>query len=140
MAILIKGMAMPRNCMACDFEQVDEYELSTECSLIYKGHTYKCRTEGRLPGCPLVEVPDAQPERKTGKWERHNTYVGDDTSGRVDPDWRCSECGQQALVNEWFMYDLTNYCPNCGADMRPEPYCGGQQDGSTDMRGEQEWN
>ena len=49
--------------MACDFEQVDEYELSTECSLIYKGHTYKCRTEGRLPDCPLLEVPDEQPDR-----------------------------------------------------------------------------
>lgn len=60
MAILIKGMEMPRNCMACDFEQVDEYELSTECSLIYKGHTYKCRTEGRLPDCPLVEIAEVQ--------------------------------------------------------------------------------
>lgn len=61
-----------------------------------------------------------QPERKIGKWERHNTYHGDDTSGFVDPDWRCSECGGQANVNEWFMYDLTDFCPNCGADMRGE--------------------
>ena len=60
----------------------------------------------------------AQPERKKGKWERHNTYHGDDTSGFVDPDWRCSECGKQATVNEWMLYVLSNFCPNCGADMR----------------------
>ena len=59
-------------------------------------------------------------ERKTGKWERHNTYHGDDVSGFVDPDWRCSECGRQASVNAWFMYDLTDFCPNCGARMVQE--------------------
>lgn len=61
-----------------------------------------------------------QPERKTGRWERHNTYYGDDVSGSVDPDWRCSECGGQANVNIWYMYDLTDFCPHCGADMRGE--------------------
>lgn len=63
-------------------------------------------------------LPSVQPERKKGRWERHNTYHGDDTSGFIDPDWKCSECGRQANVNEWFMYDLTDFCPNCGADMR----------------------
>lgn len=62
----------------------------------------------------------AQPERKKGRWERYNTYHGDDTSGFVDPDWRCSECGRQANISEWFIYDLTNYCPNCGAEMKEE--------------------
>ena len=70
----------------------------------------------------IKNLPPAEPQKK-GKWERHNTYYGDDTSGFVDPDWRCSECGKRANVNEWFMYDLTDYCPNCGADMR------GEQDG-----------
>ena len=68
----------------------------------------------------LNQLPSAEPERKKGKWERHNTYHGDDTSGFVDPDWRCSECGKQATVNEWMMYDLSNFCSNCGADMRGE--------------------
>lgn len=56
-------------------------------------------------------------KRKTGKWERHNTYHGDDVSGFVDPDWRCSECDRQANVNAWCMYDLTDFCPHCGARM-----------------------
>ena len=66
----------------------------------------------------LMNLPSVTPKRKVGKWERHNTYHGDNTSGFVDPDWRCSECGKNALVNEWMMYDLTEFCPNCGADMR----------------------
>ena len=65
----------------------------------------------------LMDLPSAEPERKKGRWERHNTYHGDDTSGYIDPDWRCSVCGRQANVNEWFMYDLTDFCPNCGAKM-----------------------
>ena len=62
-------------------------------------------------------IPAVTPKQKTGKWIRNNTYHGDNTSGYVDPDWRCSECGKNAPVNEWFMYDLTAFCPNCGAKM-----------------------
>ena len=66
----------------------------------------------------LENMPSAQSERKMGHWERDNTYHGDDASAFLDPNWRCSECGGQAIINNWFMYDLTDFCPNCGADMR----------------------
>lgn len=66
----------------------------------------------------IKAAPTIEPERKKGKWIRHNTYHGDDTSGSVDPDWRCSECGTQATVNAWLMYDLTDFCPNCGCCMK----------------------
>ena len=56
-------------------------------------------------------------QQRTGKWIRHNTYHGDNTSGYVDPDWRCSKCGKSAMVNEWMLCDLSNFCPNCGAKM-----------------------
>lgn len=78
------------------------------------GHTGGASVLAQL----IDEQPTIQPERKKGKWKRHNTYRGDDTSGYVDPDWRCSECGKRANINECFMYDLTDFCPNCGADMR----------------------
>ena len=68
----------------------------------------------------IEALPSAQPERKTGKWERHNIYHGDDVSGYIDPDWRCSECGGQANVNAWCMYDLTDFCPHCGARLVQE--------------------
>ena len=64
----------------------------------------------------LKDLPAADPI-KHGYWKRYNTYHGDDTSGFVDPDWRCSECGKKANINEWFMYDRTDFCPNCGAKM-----------------------
>ena len=68
----------------------------------------------------LEELSTAQFKQKIGYWKRYNTYYGDDTSGFIDPDWRCSECGKRANINEWVMYDLTNFCPNCGVKMDGE--------------------
>lgn len=99
--------------------EVDEYEWCHDCKE-YDQERHCCP---RWNWVIRETLKDMQSERKKGKWRRNNTYRGDDTSGFVDPDWRCSECGKQASVNEWFMYDLTDFCPSCGADMR------GDQDG-----------
>ena len=32
-------------------------------------------------------------------------------------DWVCDRCGQSAITNEWLLYDLSPYCPHCGAKM-----------------------
>jgi len=48
----------------------------------------------------LSRVPSAQPERKTGRWK-----------GEGMGDYRCSWCGEVSSQQ-------TNFCPNCGADMR----------------------
>ena len=55
----------------------------------------------------IQRMPSAQ-ERKKGKWIPH-----EDEDGEHYGD-KCSECG------EWYVmpYGKTNYCPNCGADMR----------------------
>jgi len=51
----------------------------------------------------ITELPSAQPERKTGKWvEKPNVY------GVA----YCSLCDYELHTND------TNFCPNCGADMR----------------------
>lgn len=53
---------------------------------------------------------EEDPERKTGKWI-HDGY--DFPHGN---DWiHCSECGKRGINAP---ADLTNFCPNCGADMR----------------------
>ena len=67
----------------------------------------KCNKEMRIA---LKNMPSAEPERKTGKWIPH-----EDEDGEHYGD-KCSECG------EWYVmpYGKTNYCPNCGADMRGE--------------------
>lgn len=57
----------------------------------------------------LEILPPVQ-ERKKGEWISH-----EDEDGEHYGD-KCSECG------EWYVmpYGKTNYCPNCGADMRGE--------------------
>lgn len=59
----------------------------------------------------IMSLPDMQPERKTGNW------VG------IDDDpcdvYECDQCGAiyDTADNTW---DLPDYCPSCGADMRKE--------------------
>lgn len=54
-------------------------------------------------------MPTIEP-RKKGKWIRINNEPFADT-------FKCSECGQEPLIYD-FERCLSNYCPNCGADMR----------------------
>lgn len=56
----------------------------------------------------IDEASTIQPEPKRGKWIPH-----EDEDGEHYGD-KCSECG------EWYVmpYGKTNFCPNCGADMR----------------------
>ena len=58
----------------------------------------------------IEDLPSAQPERKTGRWINH-----EDEDGEHYGD-NCSECG------EWYVmpFGKSNFCPNCGADMRKE--------------------
>lgn len=70
-----------------------------------------------------VEVVDVEPQRMRGRW------IG---CGNSD-HWKCSVCGTRAAF--WFSEEsssevdldmsewLSDFCPNCGADMR-----GGQAD------------
>ena len=51
-------MDMPSKCEDCPMELRDEYELSHECVLLYKGYTNKVRTFGRLAECPLKGAND----------------------------------------------------------------------------------
>ena len=54
--------------------------------------------------CPPYSFPD----REKGEWIRHPTRHEDfDT-------WVCNKCGEEVFGHE----NITNFCPNCGADMR----------------------
>ena len=64
------------------------------------------------------QLPSAQPERNKGSW---NVIQGDIVV--------CSECGMCApksmtgcLINRHLEPNRTNFCPNCGADMRGEKH------------------
>lgn len=60
-----------------------------------------------------------RPQEQTGKWEEivkeHKCYARDDTY--TTTEYHCSECGEEPFVNEDGFYELSNYCPNCGARM-----------------------
>lgn len=81
--------------------------LDNNCDVICQ---YSIKERSVMCGaCPLGtafdvidELPSAQ-ERKTGKWLKYD--------GVFDYDVKCSEC-------ECSHYYETDYCPNCGADMR----------------------
>lgn len=62
----------------------------------------------------LRELPPAQPESDSGRWERHYSRPG----VYADLYWHCSKCGyktdyQYANVNH-------HYCPHCGRKMERE--------------------
>ncbi len=44
---------------------------------------------------------------KQGEW----LFVG----SSIEAEWECSECGEKEFGSK---SSLTNFCPNCGADMR----------------------
>ena len=67
-----------------------------------------------LQGC-IEKLPSAQSERKKGKWYKPTGMMPPEHFGRH----RCSECERFAL-HDWKHHkeQLTDFCPNCGADMR----------------------
>lgn len=78
---------------------------------------YSEKQEEQVILCPehyvLTQLPSAQPEQKKGEWIPQNYNK---TNGMVSTAVyyypKCSVCGQYA--------NYTNFCPNCGADMRGE--------------------
>ena len=78
----------------------------------------------------IESLPSAQPERKKGRWipvDSHSAFGGDEATwmahGNPVAFYYCSECKEEAYAGEDGEPLLTDYCPNCGADMR------GEQDG-----------
>ena len=67
----------------------------------------------------------AQPERPKGKWipvDSYSAFGGDEATwmahGNPVAYYYCSECKEQAYAGEDGESLITDYCPNCGADMR----------------------
>ena len=67
----------------------------------------------------FVAFASAQPEQKTGKW-----YID------ADGDVRCTACKTKCLRDDIGINILSDYCPNCGADMRKQKLQYGDEDTS----------
>lgn len=74
----------------------------------------------QILGERIKPSPSAESERKNGKWIKIPEFCGDDVSGFIDNHFSCSECKKEAEINQWGFYILSDFCPNCGADMRGE--------------------
>lgn len=64
--------------------------------------TLKKQIEEILTG--VSEFPTIEPERKKGKWISNSPVT-----------MKCSQCGY--FISDWKWHE-SNFCPNCGADMR----------------------
>lgn len=63
----------------------------------------------------VKQLPSAQPERKKGRWVECDTTE----------HWKCNQCSDRAPMywdgeNMSYAEWLSDFCPNCGADMRGE--------------------
>ena len=55
----------------------------------------------------IENAPTIEPQRKKGKWIEHNPH-----KWGLGIVFECSECGEKIDC------EPSNFCPNCGADMR----------------------
>lgn len=90
-------------------------EHSTDITLMGdafgKGYTEGYKEEQNNVLQYLADLPSAQPERKIGHWIEHEN--ADIVEGYYVPKYECFCC------HTW-KNDDSDYCPDCGADMRGE--------------------
>lgn len=60
-----------------------------------------------------IHAADVRPVRR-GKWTCRRTL-------EHDGGWWCTACGNELTIYMGNRSDRYNFCPNCGADMRPQP-------------------
>ena len=68
--------------------------------------------------CRIINETPTIEARPKGEWVERE--VLEDT---VINEWqsaRCSECGKYHTTPYMYYFNIYNYCPNCGADMRGE--------------------
>ena len=70
--------------------------------------------QGRCKGVLLFEPAADVVEVKHGKWYRHDKKIHGDTC------YHCSECERMPLTDCGTVWELTPYCPFCGAKMEGE--------------------
>lgn len=88
-------MEMPKICGQC------QIKLGIDCEL---WRHIRSVSLNRHKDCPLVPAANVRPVVR-GKWI-WDGYV-------YDVPWQCSNCGVSHDAD-------SNFCPNCGADMRDE--------------------
>jgi hypothetical protein len=88
--------------MRCiDADALEKEGWSLHRTIRVDKHTEEYQTK------PLKQVPTIEPQRKKGRWIEHNPH-----KWGLGIVFECSECGEKIDC------EPSNFCPNCGADMR----------------------
>ena len=108
----IVGVDTPEGSYTYHYEA--KYFDLFDCDILDYGKHWDGHTEKDVTR--LLSLTSAEP-RKKGKWIKNPEYIGDEISGFIDNHFSCSECKKEAEINPWGFYILSDFCPNCGADM-----------------------
>ena len=65
MSVLVKNMKMPKSCNECKLDLRTDI-CSAFCNWEIE-HPYSIMAMDRLPGCPLIEVPDGKDDEHINK-------------------------------------------------------------------------
>lgn len=75
----------------------------------------------KTPRTKIMELPPVTPEQRTGYWYPVGMAeaVGGESAqwGSAIAYHRCSECDEQALLDDFEQEVLSKWCPHCGAKM-----------------------
>ena len=113
---------IPNSSTDCISRQAAVDSLDGEITVTGEDNAKAVRKYIRDVSEKIRNLPSVQPERKKGKWitETINSYT---------KRTYCSLCDEEApfifkkddKYNYWYHESkLTNFCPNCGSDMRGE--------------------
>ena len=107
--------------------QPETHDKRTEthaCDLINRQQAIDAVVSAMIDGADaeLVEgvmelLPSAQPQRKKGRWIWWYEEEFTEHATEYTPHCKCSECGRECAPS---VATFSNFCRNCGADMRGE--------------------
>lgn len=87
---------------------------------------YECKTNAEIRAMnDAITALSEEPQERKGRWipvDSYTAFGGDEATwyahGNPIAFYYCSKCKEQAYADENGDSLLTNFCPNCGADMR----------------------
>ena len=100
-------------CGLCEYDGAfigQSGDWCNECPGFDKADCFKLSDERRKKWLKELDLPSAQPERNTGEWREH---IFDGIMGGRPRALMCTKCNVISIY-------ASNFCPNCGADMRGE--------------------
>lgn len=110
---LIKSLRNRRVCVQTGGDLEQDYPLMREAADVIEELLAWHNADVRELGRKKSLIANMRPV-VTGKWERK------EGAGQYY-EVRCSVCGSRPPQDYSGWVVESNYCPNCGADMRPEP-------------------